>query len=229
MSEKMLICTVGLPRSGKSAWAKKQDCPIVNPDSVRLALHGQRYRKESEPMVWAITKTMIRALFLAGHDKVILDATCITREQREQWICDEWNVFFHQITTSKEECIKRARLGFDREIIPIIEHMSDVFDPLVKDEKIYGETWETREGKQIQIKDMTDAHIVNTIRCLEKYANDKYFDALSAAASATTSGEIASYYAEQECYTVFKDGPELFFPEIYYSLQNEAGIRRLEI
>lgn len=133
MSEKLLICTVGLPRSGKSTWAKKQNCPIVNPDSVRLALHGQKYRKESEPMVWAITKLMVRALFLAGHDNVVLDATCVTKDQRDQWICDEWNVFFHHITTSKEECIARAKSESDDEIIPIIEHMSDVFEPLEED------------------------------------------------------------------------------------------------
>src|SRR5690554_6874569 len=32
----ILICTVGLPRSGKTTWARKQSYPIVNPDSIRL-------------------------------------------------------------------------------------------------------------------------------------------------------------------------------------------------
>jgi hypothetical protein len=62
---KRLILTCGLPRSGKSTWARGQGVPVVNPDSVRLALHGQVYRKESENMVWAIAETMIRALFIA--------------------------------------------------------------------------------------------------------------------------------------------------------------------
>ena len=35
-----LIVMVGLPRSGKTTWARKQGYPIVNPDSIRLAFHG---------------------------------------------------------------------------------------------------------------------------------------------------------------------------------------------
>lgn len=44
---KKLILTIGLPRSGKSTWAKQQGCPVVNPDSIRLALHGKAYIQEA--------------------------------------------------------------------------------------------------------------------------------------------------------------------------------------
>ena len=77
MKNKTLILTVGLPRSGKSTWAMQQGYPVVNPDSIRLALHGHRFREESEEHVWAIAKTMVNSLFIAGHDKVIVDATNI--------------------------------------------------------------------------------------------------------------------------------------------------------
>jgi predicted kinase len=33
-----LILTVGLPRSGKTTWAKQQGVPMVNRDAIRLAL-----------------------------------------------------------------------------------------------------------------------------------------------------------------------------------------------
>jgi len=39
---KILILTVGLPRSGKSTWAAKKGFPIVSPDAIRLAMHGMR-------------------------------------------------------------------------------------------------------------------------------------------------------------------------------------------
>ncbi|KKK82651.1 hypothetical protein LCGC14_2801230, partial [marine sediment metagenome] len=48
---KKLILTVGLPRSGKSTWARKQGHPIVNPDSIRLALYGEPFIEEAEPMI----------------------------------------------------------------------------------------------------------------------------------------------------------------------------------
>lgn len=135
---KTLILTVGLPRSGKSTWSRQQGCPIVNPDSIRLALHGQRFQILAEPFVWAIAKVMVRSLFLAGHDKVIVDATHVKREYREQWRKEirDWNVVCKLIPTSKEECLARADAGDDDEIIPIIERMADQFEPLEADEDL---------------------------------------------------------------------------------------------
>ena len=129
---KKLICTVGLPRSGKTTWAKEQLSPIVNPDSIRLALHGQRYQPEAEHFVWAIAKVMVRSLFLAGHDFVIVDATNTTEKRRKDWVSDEWETVFHHIKTSKEVCIERAQSANDAEIIPVIERMSENFEEVVK-------------------------------------------------------------------------------------------------
>ncbi len=43
MHEKTLIGMVGLPYSGKSTAARELGFPIVCPDAIRLALHGQRF------------------------------------------------------------------------------------------------------------------------------------------------------------------------------------------
>src|SRR5258706_417694 len=52
-----LIVMVGLPWSGKSTWAREQgNWPIVCPDEIRFALHGQRFIAEAEPWVWTIAK-----------------------------------------------------------------------------------------------------------------------------------------------------------------------------
>ncbi len=118
----ILKMTVGLPRSGKSTWAKQQNIPIVNPDSIRLALHGQRFLPEAESMVWAIAKYMVKSLFLAGHNTVILDATNITKSRRDAWKSKDWVRSFVVFDVSKEECLKRAQN--DCEILPIIEKMA---------------------------------------------------------------------------------------------------------
>lgn len=112
-----LIVTVGLPRSGKSTWAKKQGFPIVEPDAIRFALYGQEWWAPGEPMVWSVAYTMVRALFLAGHRNVILDAVSHTKYRRDEWIRKgrtedvPWKVYFHCVDTPESTCIERTKLG----------------------------------------------------------------------------------------------------------------------
>lgn len=131
---KRLIATVGLPRSGKTTWARSQGVPIVNPDSIRLALHGERFIDRAEPFVWATAKLMVRALFEAGHATVILDATNTTRKRRDEWKSGEWSLVFMHIPTSREVCMRRAEEKNDAEILPVIGRMAEQFEPLGSDE-----------------------------------------------------------------------------------------------
>lgn len=129
---KLLICTVGLPRSGKTTWARQQSFPIVNPDSIRFALHGHRFIEAAEPFVWATAKVMIDSLFKAGHDTVILDATNTTEERRQEWVKEGkfrgFEVQFKVIDTPREVCLQRAEAESDTYIIPIIEKMALQWD-----------------------------------------------------------------------------------------------------
>jgi predicted kinase len=134
---KTLILLVGLPRSGKTTWAKEQEFPIVNPDSIRLAIHRQRFIDLAEPFVWAVAKTMVRALFLAGHDTVILDACNTTRKRRDEWKSDDWQTRFVQISTSEGTCIERANEIGDSQIVPVIERMNAQYEALEVDELAY--------------------------------------------------------------------------------------------
>lgn len=135
-SKSRLILTVGLPRSGKSTWARthsaKNGMPIVNPDSIRLAIHGQRFIPLAEPFVWLIAKVMVRALFLTGHHEVILDATNTTRARRAEWFDANWERDYVVMTADEATCLARAES--DEAIIPIIRKMAASFEPLQSDE-----------------------------------------------------------------------------------------------
>lgn len=79
---------------------------------------------EAEPMVWAIARYMVTALFMAGHDTVILDATNITVSRRDEWISREWTTALHVIPTTRDECVRRALDQDDMYIVPVIDRMA---------------------------------------------------------------------------------------------------------
>ena len=110
-----LIMMIGLPHSGKSTAARQiadgLGCPIVCPDSIRLACYGQvsEFIGQLEPMVWFQAKTMVKALFLSGHKTVILDATNMTIERRNNWASRDWARTFVYMSTEPHECKVRVR------------------------------------------------------------------------------------------------------------------------
>lgn len=127
----ILVLPVGLPQSGKSTWAKKQTIPIVNPDSIRLALHGEAFLKEAEPMVWVMARYMVKSLFLAGHNTVILDATNYNKKFRDDWYNPtNWECRFKMFNTPTEVCIERAIRNGKDYLVPVIEMMNSGFEPL---------------------------------------------------------------------------------------------------
>ena len=125
--DNLLIGMVGLPRSGKSTWAlgysRRYGHPIVSPDAIRLALHGHAYIQESEGFVWAIAKVMVQALFLAGHNTLILDSTATTMARRNAWNSAGRTTKWKLIETPKEVCLQRAY----PELVPVIERMAANF------------------------------------------------------------------------------------------------------
>ena len=132
-----LILTVGLPRSGKSTWAKEQGYPIVCPDAIRYALHGNQFLSDAEDMVWSIAKYMAKALFIAGNDTVIIDATNNTQKRRDIWEAlakkMDAEVELKVFDTPKEVCIERAKATGMANLIPIIEKMADESDIVTKE------------------------------------------------------------------------------------------------
>jgi len=107
--KKTLILTVGLPRSGKSTWAIQQGFPVVSPDAVRVALHGKKQAvRDTERMVWTISQYMVRSLFFAGHERVILDACSATRKRRSKWRDSNWMCKYKVFEVDLEVCCARV-------------------------------------------------------------------------------------------------------------------------
>ena len=142
MREIVLIAMMGLPRSGKTTKALTLQCPVVCPDAIRLALHGQPFVLEAEPMVWAIAKIMVRSLFVAGHDLVVLDATNVSRERRDVWQDSEWATYFWEVDTPADVCRQRAEAcGFP---VEVIDRMDVNYEPLGEDEATFADYRERR-------------------------------------------------------------------------------------
>jgi len=123
-----LMLMAGLPYSGKSTLAREMDAPIVNPDAIRVALHGQRYAQTAEPMVWAIAQYMVRSLFLAGHDHVIVDACNATRRRMSEWLSSDWKLEAVLLPEPPEVCRSRAIAAGDDAILPVIDRMAQAWD-----------------------------------------------------------------------------------------------------
>ena len=124
MNKPILIAMMGLPRSGKSTivaqLSKCQGAPIVRRDAIRLAIHGERFKIEAEPMVKAVSLYMIRSLFLAGHHMVICDETNYSRAARDYIKDPSWSTIFYPVLTSPDICIARAIETNQSDLIPVI-------------------------------------------------------------------------------------------------------------
>lgn len=130
----ILIATVGLPRSGKSTILTKlaefHGAPIVCRDTIRLALHGNRYISAAEDFVKAISKVMIKALFLRGHQTVLCDETNYSRFAREQLKDPMWEVQWLPVLTGAEVCKERALATNQPDLLSVIDMMSARYEPL---------------------------------------------------------------------------------------------------
>ena len=100
--DRTLIMTMGLPGAGKTTLClqrleevdddgKAYGYQIVNLDAIRLAIHGQAFVRQAEPMVMAIAHYMVDSMFAYGCKNVILDATNMKKEHRDNWKRGAWN------------------------------------------------------------------------------------------------------------------------------------------
>ena len=139
--DKTVMLTVGLPYSGKSTWAreyaKTHNTPVVNIDSIRMATYGRKFESLAEGLVWSIAKIMVRSLFFAGHDYVIVDSHNMTGRSRVTWTTEPtWNVMFKVFETSPDICKQRARENEldTSKMVSFIDNMVKNFDVLTEND-----------------------------------------------------------------------------------------------
>lgn len=137
-----LVLLIGPPQCGKTTHALlgANRGPIVNPDAIRLALHGQPYIQSAEPFVWAIARTMVKALFKAGHRRVILDACNNTKKRRDEWLSRSWRREFVVLwdpmdrDAGREVLEQRAIVNRKPHLLSVIERMVDQHEPVSQEE-----------------------------------------------------------------------------------------------
>lgn len=143
--EPRLALMRGLPRSGKTTFAKTHLCaPIrsrapyvrVSPDDIRLALHGQAFYGPAEPFVWATALVMARSLLIGGS-RVVIDATNLTVESRRQWFTlakdTGARIAVYDVDTPLETCVIR-NTNAGEVPLDVIRRMATTAQPLSESE-----------------------------------------------------------------------------------------------
>lgn len=138
-----LYVMVGLPRSGKTTEALRSGLPVVNADSIHTELHGQVYRAESNPLVWAIVRIMVGALFRVGHKSVVVDGCHGAHEYRRTWISSRWATRYVCVGIEDdgrpgnlELCKVRAIETGQPDLIKVIQSMYERWEPLCPEERV---------------------------------------------------------------------------------------------
>lgn len=138
-----LVILVGLARSGKSTYSKEWlNTPdpdglhkvVVNADSIRLALHGQRFLMEREGEVHRTAELMIKTLFLQGCYSILCDETNTTAKNLRKWFRIDPHAEVVYLNTSRKICKERAYATEQDDLVNkgVIDRMFDNLVKLVK-------------------------------------------------------------------------------------------------
>lgn len=115
-----LVILVGLPASGKSTWAQKNELPVLSSDAVRELLTGDATHQGVNRLVFRMLRQLAAARQQAGMPVTCIDSTALTLWERRCWTrfaqlhnCEAEVVYFD---TPLEEC-KRRNAARDR-VVP---------------------------------------------------------------------------------------------------------------
>lgn len=86
-----LILTVGLPHSGKTAWAMAQGTVVVSMGSLYRLIRPVYSVKP-------LAKTFVTSLFMAGYSAVIIDDGNWLKRSRQFWQASDWETCVYRIS-----------------------------------------------------------------------------------------------------------------------------------
>lgn len=81
-----MIVLVGVPGSGKSTWAKAQNCQVLSSDEFRVMLSGDESNQDVHHQVFAAMRHVLRARLEIGPMTTIIDATNLRWRDRRPWL-----------------------------------------------------------------------------------------------------------------------------------------------
>ena len=81
-----MIVLVGVPGSGKSTWAKAQNCQVLSSDDFRHMLCGDETNQNIHQQVFAAMRHILRARLETAQATTIIDATNLRVRGRRPWI-----------------------------------------------------------------------------------------------------------------------------------------------
>lgn len=88
--------------------------------------------------------------------------------------------------------------------------------------------WTTGDGTKIRICDMSDSHLINTLKMLERKGEKAFQEELRAAYSVSFSSDtMADYHHEQAIRNMKEGGFDPFKIPLYKELYSEAYRRNL--
>lgn len=91
-------------------------------------------------------------------------------------------------------------------------------------------TWTMRDGTTIKIEDMTDSHLLNSMKLLERSVKDmrEGTEVQACGFLSSLQGEMASYYAEQDVDALMSMSDEEYLEEYteYGELRDEYEKRK---
>jgi hypothetical protein len=91
--------------------------------------------------------------------------------------------------------------------------------------------WKMKDGTKVRIKDMTDSHLLNTLKLLKRYGQAKYnYDLAAVLSCPGFQGEQAQIAFEDAENEILNERDwESYMPPIFEDLTAEAIRRNLEI
>lgn len=148
-ADRTLILVLGLPYSGRRAWALGTGFPVVDRTSVcRALLDGKRDTVACLPRVRSMMVEMVWSLFAAGHETVCLidDGAYCSRADREIWAglgalqpdpdMAFRTVVFH-LSAAPDRCVEKAKAAGVTNAHALIEDRRGRIEAVGDDEEVF--------------------------------------------------------------------------------------------